>query len=164
MGDTAVIFPGQGSQVVGMGQDVAQAYPRAQQVFERANDVLGFDIAKLCFAGPAEGLEKTDIQQPAIFVTSVAIWEAYLEAGGQREQFSRTGGLSLGEYTALYVAGAVGFDEALNLVHRRGRLMQEASTASASGMVSLIGADEASAEKLCADVRAGDVLVPANFN
>ena len=147
-----------------MGRDVAEASERARAVFDRANDLLGFDLAKLCFEGPAEQLEKTDIQQPAIFVVSVAIWEAFIEAGGRREQFAWTGGLSLGEYTALHVAGALDFDAALRLVRRRGQLMQEASVASPSGMVSLVGADEASARALCDRARGDGVLAPANFN
>ena len=161
---TAVIFPGQGSQSVGMGKDVAEAGAAARTVFQRANDVLGFDLTRLCFEGPAEKLEQTNIQQPAIFVTSVAIWEAFLEAGGTLEQFACTDGLSLGEYTALYAAGAVTFGDALKLVRRRGELMQDASVASPSGMVSLIGADEAAATALCDRARGGDVLAPANFN
>lgn len=164
MGQTAVIFPGQGSQAVGMGRDVADASARARAVFEKANEIVGFDLAALCFEGPAEKLEQTDIQQPAIFVTSVAIWEAFLEAGGTCEQFSRTGGLSLGEYTALHIAGAVSFAEGLRLVHRRGQLMQEAALAVASGMVSLIGADEEAGRALCEKAKGNDVLVPANFN
>jgi [acyl-carrier-protein] S-malonyltransferase len=164
MGQAAVIFPGQGAQVVGMGRDVAEASGRARGVYERANDVVGFDLTRLCFEGPADQLERTDIQQPAIFVASVAIWEAFLEAGGRREHFSRSGGLSLGEYTALHVAGALTFEDALRLVHRRGRLMQEASLASPSGMASLIGADEKAARALCDRARGDDVLAPANFN
>ncbi|UCC31239.1 MAG: ACP S-malonyltransferase [Phycisphaerales bacterium] len=164
MSSSAVIFPGQGSQSVGMGRDVAVASKRARVVFDRANDLLGFDLAELCFEGPADQLEKTDIQQPAIFVVSVAIWEAFIEAGGRREQFAWTGGLSLGEYTALHVAGAVEFGEALRLVRRRGQLMQEASVVSPSGMVSLVGADEASARALCDRARGDAVLAPANFN
>ena len=139
MGSTAVIFPGQGSQIVGMGRDVADQSARARELFARANEVLGFDLTQLCFEGPAEEIEKTDNQQPAIFVTSAAIWEAFCEAGGDPKSFSRTGGLSLGEYTALYVSGAVGFEDALRLVRRRGQLMQEAALATPSGMVSLIG-------------------------
>jgi [acyl-carrier-protein] S-malonyltransferase len=133
-------------------------------VFDRANELLGFDLARLCFEGPSERIEQTDIQQPAIFVTSVAIWEAFVEAGGNRERFSWAGGLSLGEYTALHVAGAVSFDEALRLVHRRGQLMQEASAAARGGMVSLIGTDEASARALCDRARGDEVLAPANLN
>ena len=164
MGQAAVIFPGQGSQAVGMGKDVAGASERARDVFRRADEVLGFDLARTCFEGPAETLEQTDIQQPAIFVTSVAIWQAFLEAGGSREQFSFAGGLSLGEYTALHVAGALEFDDALRLVHRRGRLMQEAARARPGGMVSLTGADEVTATALCDRARDDDVLAPANFN
>lgn len=161
---TAVIFPGQGSQLVGMGRDVVQTSKRARAVFDRANELLDFDLRQTCFEGPPERLERTDIQQPAVFVTSVAIWEALLEAGGRRESFSWTGGLSLGEYTALHIAGSVRFDEALRLVRRRGQLMQEAAVASPGGMVSLIGADEASARALCARARQDEVLALANFN
>jgi [acyl-carrier-protein] S-malonyltransferase len=147
-----------------MGKDVAEASPAARAVFQRANDVLDFDVRGLCFEGPAKKLEQTDIQQPAIFVTSVAIWEAFLEAGGTVEQFACTGGLSLGEYTALHIAEAITFEDGLRLVHRRGQLMQDASMASPSGMVSLIGADEAAATALCDKARGPDVLAPANFN
>lgn len=147
-----------------MGREVAESSPRARSVFDRAGDLLGFDVAGLCFNGPAEKLEKTDIQQPTIFVVGVAIWEAYLEAGGRRDAFSWTGGLSLGEYTALHIAGALSFEDALRLVRRRGQLMQEASLASPSGMVSLVGADEASARALCERARQNEVLAPANFN
>lgn len=161
---TAVIFPGQGSQAVGMGRDVIEISSAARGVFDRANAVLGFDLASLCFDGPPEELEKTDIQQPAIFVTSVAIWEAILEGGGRRKAVSRTGGLSLGEYTALYAAGSVTFEAALALVRKRGQLMQAAAEAAPGGMVSLIGTDEKAAYDLCDKVRENDVLSPSNFN
>ncbi len=164
MEKTAVLFPGQGSQSVGMGRDVAESSAAARGVFDRANDVLGFDLARACFDGPSTELERTDVQQPAIFVTSVAIWEAWLETGGARETFVCSGGLSLGEYTALHVAGGVGFEDALRLVRRRGELMQQAALASPSGMVSLVGADEAMARALCDRARGGDMLAPANFN
>src|SRR3990172_5643108 len=103
----AVIFPGQGAQSVGMGRDVAESNAAARGVFNRANVVLGFDLARICFDGPAAELERTDVQQPAIFVTSVAIWEAWQEAGASLEAVTHCGGLSLGEYTALHLAGAV---------------------------------------------------------
>jgi len=164
MGSTALIFPGQGAQAVGMGRDLAAGSARARRVFDRSNEILGFDLAKLCFEGPTDRLEQTDIQQPAIFVTSIAIWEAFLEAGGTIDTFGRTGGLSLGEYTALHVAGAVAFEDALRLVRRRGELMQAAAVAQPSSMVSLVGADEKTAEALCAKARGGEVLSPANFN
>ena len=164
MGQMAVIFPGQGAQSIGMGRDVAEGSERARSVFQRADKLLGFPLSRICFEGPAAELERTDYQQPAIFVTSVAIWEAMRERGASLTAFARTGGLSLGEYTALHVAGAVGFDDALRLVHRRGQLMQQAAGAVASGMVSLVGADEASAIALCERARENGVLVPANFN
>jgi [acyl-carrier-protein] S-malonyltransferase len=165
MVQAAVIFPGQGSQLVGMGKDVTQRCTAARDLFDRANDVLGFDIARLCFEGPAEELEKTDVQQPAIFLTSCALWVAFCEAGSSLRNFVRAGGLSLGEYTALHVAGTLGFEDALRLVRRRGQLMQQAALASPSGMVSLLGADEVTAQALCDRARReGEVLRPANFN
>jgi [acyl-carrier-protein] S-malonyltransferase len=164
MSKAAVIFPGQGSQAVGMGRDVAEVSARAAALFARANEVLDFDLRRYCFEGPAEQLERTDIQQPAIFVTSAAIWEALLEKGLSPACFGASAGLSLGEYTALYAAGSMDFDDALRLVHRRGLLMQQAALASPSGMVSLIGADQAAAVELCAQASQGEVLSPANFN
>ncbi len=149
---------------MGMGRDVAAASAMARAVYDRANQVLGFDLAKLCFEGPPEKLEQTDIQQPAIFVTSVALFEAFKESGGSLLAFQRAGGLSLGEYTALHVAGAVAFDDCLKLVQRRGQLMQEAATARPSGMVSLVGADKEKAEAICGKARGDDILTPANFN
>ena len=164
MSKSAVIFPGQGAQSVGMGRDIAEGSARARAIFDRADEVLGFSLSRMCFEGSAESLERTDVQQPAIFTTGVAIWEAFLEAGGRRDAFACAGGLSLGEYTALHVAGAMSFEDALRLVRRRGQLMQEAACATPSGMVSLVGADEAAADDLCARARGDGVLVPANFN
>ncbi len=159
------IFPGQGSQSVGMGRDVAEASPAAADVFRRADEVLGFSLSKTCFEDPNSELMRTDIQQPAIFVTSVAIWEALVERGARPEMLMAAGaGLSLGEYTALYAAGSIGFEDALRLVRRRGELMQAAATASPSGMVSIIGGDEDAVNALCANAAEGEVLVSANFN
>jgi len=164
MGKTAFIFPGQGSQAVGMGRDFHESSPRARAVFEAADRVLDTPLSRMCFEGPGEQLERTDVQQPAIFVTSVAIWEALLEEGLPGAVLQAAAGLSLGEYTALHVAGAIGFDDALRLVARRGRFMQEAAEAAASGMVSLIGADEDIARRLCEQAAGGQVLAPANYN
>lgn len=161
----AAIFPGQGAQLVGMGRDVAERFPAAAEVFARGDTVLGFELSKLCFDGPAERLNTTDIQQPAIFVTSVAIYQAALECGKFTPQtFAAMGGLSLGEYTALHLAGAVSFDDALRLVDRRGKLMQEASERQPSGMVSLVGIDEERALALCERVAASGRIGPANYN
>ncbi len=163
MNTKAAVFPGQGAQSVGMGLDLVEVSPAARLVYERANAVVGYDLSNLCFHGPAEKLEQTDIQQPAIFVTSVAFFEAYLERGGRRDEFGFFGGLSLGEYTALYAAGAFDFQTGLRLVRRRGELMQQAATACRGGMASLIGAEEADARTICDAAREGEVLAPANL-
>lgn len=161
----AAIFPGQGSQLVGMGKDVAEQYAVAADTFARANELIGFDLRALCFDGPAERLNATDIQQPAIFVTSVALYRAGLEAGTIRTgQFAAFGGLSLGEYTALHLAGSIAFDDALRLVHERGKLMQSAAETYAGGMVSIMGLDEAKVLALCESVASKGRVGPANFN
>ena len=165
MGSSVIIFPGQGSQAVGMGKDVADISAAAAEVFRRADAALGFELSKVCFEGPETALTQTDIQQPAIFTTSVAIWEALLERGVAADTIlGAAAGLSLGEYTALYAAGSIGFEDGLKLVRRRGELMQTAAQATPSGMVSIIGGDAAAVEALCADAAEGDVLTPANFN
>ncbi|HUW83718.1 MAG TPA: ACP S-malonyltransferase [Phycisphaerae bacterium] len=165
MAKTAILFPGQGAQHVGMGRDIAEASDAAAKVFEQADQQLGIALSELCFNGPAERLDATDISQPAIFVTSVAIWEA-LRANGVAEGHSPSGaaGLSLGEYTALWLGGSLGFADGLRLVRRRGEMMQAASEATPSSMVSIMGLDEQQVEALCREVAGEDVLVPANFN
>lgn len=161
----AAIFPGQGAQLVGMGQDVAAAFPAAREMFARADEVLGFAISKLCFDGPEDRLSATDIQQPAIFTTSVAIFRAAEAAGLIRtDGFSMMGGLSLGEYTALHLAGALSFEDALRLVHRRGQLMQQAAEASRGGMVSVMGLDEGKTLAVCERVAGAGRIRPANYN
>ncbi|HPD31503.1 MAG TPA: ACP S-malonyltransferase [Phycisphaerae bacterium] len=164
MAKTAVLFTGQGAQSVGMGRDIAQASPAAAAVFERANQVLGYDLRALCFEGPAERLEQTDLQQPAIFTTSAAIWQALQERAVLTEPVAAMAGLSLGEYTALFAAGAVAFEDALRLVKRRGELMQEAATAVPSGMVSAMGLDPDQVEAICRQASDAGVIQPANFN
>lgn len=160
----AVLFPGQGAQSVGMARDVFEKSSAARDVFARAAEVVGFDIAELCFEGPADQLARTDLQQPAIFVASAAIWAALCETLPEDYAFSHAGGLSLGEYTALYAAGSLGLEDAVRLIHRRGQLMQAAAEAAPSGMVSLVGIEEEEANRLCAEARGDDVLVAANFN
>jgi [acyl-carrier-protein] S-malonyltransferase len=162
---SAAIFPGQGAQLVGMGQDVADQYAVAAETFARADETLGFKLSELCFAGPAERLNATDIQQPAIFATSVAIFRAALDARVfKTEHFAAMGGLSLGEYTALHLADALSFEDALRLVHRRGKLMQEACQRHPGGMVSLMGMDENRVLALCERVAPTGRVAPANFN
>lgn len=165
MSKTAVIFPGQGAQVVGMGKDFAEASSASREIFDRANDILDYDLATLCFEGPADRLNTTEISQPAIFTASVAAWQA-LKSCGLAEDFAPQAfaGLSLGEYTALHIAGWMDFDEALRLVAERGRLMQQTAERQAGGMVSIMGIDEAQVLRLCEEAAQGQVLVPANFN
>lgn len=162
---TYILCPGQGAQAVGMGKDFYEKSPAAKDVFETANAVLGFDLAKLAFEGPDERLNQTDISQPAIYVTSVAAYRAAVAAGvigeGADQQYA---GLSLGEYTALHLAGVFGFEDGLKLVAARGRYMQEAAVATPSSMVAIMGADEAAVMKLCQESAQGEVMVPANFN
>lgn len=166
-----VLCPGQGAQAVGMGRAWADRSPEARAVFEQADKVLGASLgaplSALCFDGPADRLNRTDVSQPAIFVAGVACWRGLLAAWGKGDgeaPVAATAGLSLGEYTALHLAGAIGFAEALQLVALRGRAMQDAAEASPGGMVALIGADEPQAQSICDDARAGEVLVCANFN
>ena len=165
MGKTAFLFPGQGAQFVGMGKDVAAAVPEAREVYERADRILGFGLSKICFEGPEDRLTATDISQPAIMVTSLAVLAAIRTTpAGSQLKADAAAGLSLGEYTALVAAGAIEFDDAVRLTHLRGRFMQEACDAQGSGMVSLIGVDEAQAEKICAAARQAGIIWPANYN
>src|SRR3954470_24341313 len=162
---TFILCPGQGAQAVGMGKDFYEQSPAAKETFDAANRVLGFDLAALCFTGPEERLNQTDISQPAIYVTSVAAHRAAVAAGVLNEAGNNEyAGLSLGEYTALHLAGVFGFEDGLRLVAARGRYMQEAAVATPSGMVAIVGADEAAVMKLCEENAQGEVLVPANFN
>lgn len=161
---TAILFTGQGAQSVGMGKDVASASPAAAEVFEQANQIVGYDLRTACFEGPAEVLERTDVQQPAIFVTSVAIWRALDDGKAVEENPAAMAGLSLGEYTALYAAGAVSFADALRLVQRRGELMQAAALAVPSGMVTAVGLEPEAVEAICREASAAGVISPANFN
>lgn len=162
---TAFLFPGQGAQTVGMGADVAQAFPSAAALFEKANDIVGFDLRKVCFEGPAERLNTTTMSQPAIFVTSAALLEVLrtspATAGLQPDV---TAGLSMGEYTALYAAGAISFEDGLRLVKKRGEAMQAAANSTPGGMVSFIGLDEDKVRQLCDEASDGELIDPVNFN
>ncbi len=160
----AVLFTGQGAQSVGMGRDFVEASPRAAEVFRRAGEILGWDVAGVCFQGPAERLEQTDIQQPAIFTTSAAIWEAVRGDRRLDPGVVAMAGLSLGEYTALYAAGSLSFQDALRLVQRRGQLMQAAAEANPGGMVSVMGLDVEQVETVCRQASERGPIQPANFN
>jgi [acyl-carrier-protein] S-malonyltransferase len=148
-----------------MGQDFVLSFDVAQKIFNDADKLLGFDLSNICFNGPEDRLNQTDIAQPAIYVTSVACFAAAKEAGKlEPEQVNAYAGLSLGEYTALHLAGVFSFEDGLRLVAARGKYMQDAAVATPSGMVSIIGADEASVSQLCEQSANGEVLVAANFN
>ena len=162
---TAFLFPGQGAQTVGMGTEIAHAFPAAAQIFKKADTIVGFDLSSICFEGPAEQLNTTTISQPAIFVTSAAILEVLKTNPPTRDlRPDVTAGLSLGEYTALYAAGVIRFEDALILVQKRGEAMQQAADATDGVMLSIIGLDEEQVAKLCAEARDGEILAPVNFN
>jgi len=146
--NTAYVFPGQGAQKVGMGLDLYQNCPAARQVFDRADEVLGFELSKLCFEGPLEKLTLTQNVQPAVLVTSIACLEA-ARAENDLPPARFTAGHSLGEYTALVASGALDFAEALKLVVTRSRLMESAADASPGVMLALIGAGEELARQVC---------------
>ncbi len=148
-----------------MGKDFANVSEAARNVYSEANRILGWDLTGLCFEGPADRLNGTDVSQPAIFVTSVAIWHACVERGLVTDWApSAMAGLSLGEYTALHLAGWFEFEAGLRLVAERGRLMQSSATASSGGMVSIMGVDEPIVNAICSEAAEGEVLAPANFN
>jgi [acyl-carrier-protein] S-malonyltransferase len=159
---TAFIFPGQGSQYVGMGKEFHENFPIARQVFEEADDALHFSISSLCFKGPEETLKLTEHTQPAILVTSVAALRV-LQSENQIVP-ELTAGHSLGEYSALVASGALAFSDAVQLVRLRGKFMQEAVPVGEGAMAAILGMEREEVEKLCEDVASGDVLGPANFN
>ncbi|MBN1456244.1 MAG: ACP S-malonyltransferase [Sedimentisphaerales bacterium] len=162
---TAFLFPGQGAQSVGMGKDIAQTYPSCAHLFEKANQIVGYDLRQICFEGPEEKLNSTTISQPAIFVLSAAILDILRSEPATSEIAPDvTAGLSLGEYTALYAAGAISFEDALVLVQKRGNLMQAAADASNGSMVSILGLDEDKVSRLCKEAAGDSLLTAVNFN
>jgi len=165
---TAFLFPGQGAQAVGMGGDLYEAFAPARRVFEAAEAATGLPLRTLCFEGPQDELARTDICQPAIFTVSAAALAVVSDLlGPEKTEAFRPAfmaGLSLGEYTALYAADVIDLPSAVKLVARRGELMQAAAAAVPSGMVSVIGLDEAQARNLVEASAEGQVLTCANFN
>lgn len=165
MSKIAFLFPGQGAQAVGMGKQLVETLPAAQRLFDRAAEILGYDLGSICFDGPAEALDSTVYSQPALFVTSLAALESLKETSPEVvERCEATAGLSLGEYTANVLAGVMPFEDALRVVQIRGQAMQDAADASPSGMVSVLGLEPERIEQLCVESRQeGEVLQIANY-
>jgi [acyl-carrier-protein] S-malonyltransferase len=160
----AFLFPGQGAQSVGMGRDLAASLPAAKALFDRAREILGYDLGQICFEGPTEKLDSTAYSQPALFVTSLAALESLKQKSPEVVENCRfAAGLSLGEYTALVFAGVMEFEPALRVVAERGAAMQAAADATPSGMVSILGLEREQLESLCRDCAQGEILQIANL-
>lgn len=157
----AFLFPGQGSQYPGMGRELAGAFPCASRVFEQADQAAGFPLSRLCFEGPAEELQLTANTQPAILAASVAVAEVLREKGVHADYVA---GHSLGEYSALVVAGALRLGDAVQLVRKRGQYMQEAVPVGQGAMAALLGMEVGAVEEVCREASQGEVVSPANLN
>jgi [acyl-carrier-protein] S-malonyltransferase len=157
----AFLFPGQGSQAVGMGKELAEKYPIARQTFEEADAALGYKLSQLCFEGPEEELRMTEITQPAILTASVAAWRALNEKGLTP---SFVAGHSLGEYSAHVAAGTIIFEDAVRTVRNRGKYMQEAVPVGVGAMAAILGMDLEKVTAVCSDASQGEVCEPANIN
>jgi [acyl-carrier-protein] S-malonyltransferase len=162
---TAFLFPGQGAQAIGMGKSFYDELPIAVQMFEQASDILGYDLADVCFNGPADRLNMTEVSQPALYVTSmVALEKLKAESPEIVENCAGAAGLSLGEYTAIAFAGGMSFEDGLKLVQLRGQAMQAAADETAGSMVSVLGLDRDVVQSVCDDARVdGEVLQIANL-
>ena len=159
---TALIFPGQGSQSVGMGKEFYENFKVAREIFEEADDALHFSIKKLCFEGPENDLKLTENTQPAILTASIACLRVLQNEKGVVPEL--TAGHSLGEYSALVAAGALTFSDAVRIVRLRGRFMQEAVPVGEGSMAAVLGMEREAVERLCEEVSSGEILSPANFN
>jgi len=162
MKPTAFIFPGQGSQYVGMGKELFENFSVAKRVFQEADDTLHFSVSALCFKGPEDVLKLTENTQPAILTTSVGALRVLEAEKGMIPQF--TAGHSLGEYSALVASGALSFPEAVKTVRLRGKFMQEAVPVGEGAMAAVLGMEREQIEELCEACSSGEVLAPANFN
>ena len=158
----AYVFPGQGSQAVGMGKDLFDNFASARAVFEEADDALGFALSEMCFAGDEADLQLTANTQPAILTASVAAYRAFAENAGSQPAF--VAGHSLGEYSALVAAGVMEFADAVRTVRARGTYMQEAVPPGEGAMAAILGADLATVEAACTDAANGEICSPANIN
>ncbi len=162
MATTAFLFPGQGSQSVGMLAELAGEHPVVEETFAAASGVLGYDLWEICQAGPADSLNRTEVTQPAMLAAGIATWRAWLAGGGARPDFMA--GHSLGEYSALVAAGVIGFEDAVATVAERGRLMQEATPEGTGAMAAVLGLEDQQLVDICADLSGDAVVSCANFN
>lgn len=158
----AIVFPGQGSQSVGMLAELGRAVPVVRDTFDAASAVLGYDLWELTQNGPDEALGRTDRTQPAMLAADVAVWRAWVERGGAQPLLMA--GHSLGEYAALVCAGALSFEHAVALVERRGQYMQEAVPAGQGAMAAVLGLDDEQVRTVCAEAAQGEVVEAVNFN
>ncbi len=159
MTKVAYIFPGQGSQYVGMGKDLCAEFPAARELFLKADAVLGFSLSKICFEGPEEELKQTKNTQPAIFLQSLAVWNIL-----KPQNAAMVAGHSLGEYSALVAAGALAFEEGLRLVRLRGELMQKAGEENPGTMAAVVGLDAKIVGEVCCTAWTEGIVQAANFN
>ncbi len=159
MNEVAYIFPGQGSQYVGMGKDLYADFPAARELFRSADAILGFSLSKICFEGPEEELKQTKNTQPAIFLQSLAVWNIL-----KPQNAAMTAGHSLGEYSALVAAGALAFEEGLRLVRLRGELMQKAGEENPGTMAAVVGLDAKVVGEVCCTAWTEGIVQAANFN
>src|SRR5437016_4028896 len=157
----AFLFPGQGSQIVGMGKELAEKFPVARQTFEEADDALGYELSKLCFEGPEDQLRLTEITQPAILTASIAAWRV-LDEKGMKAAF--VAGHSLGEYSAHVAAGTITFADAVRIVRNRGKYMQEAVPVGLGAMAAILGMDLEKVRAICSEAAQGEICEPANIN
>jgi [acyl-carrier-protein] S-malonyltransferase len=157
----AFLFPGQGSQAVGMGKELAEKYPIARRTFDEADEALGYKLSQVCFEGPEDKLRMTEVTQPAILTTSVAAWRV-LQERGFKPAF--VAGHSLGEYSAHVAAGTLGFADAVRTVRNRGKYMQEAVPVGVGAMAAVLGMGVEKVTAVCSDAAQGEVCEPANIN
>ncbi|MBX7047288.1 MAG: ACP S-malonyltransferase [Ignavibacteria bacterium] len=160
MSKIAFIFPGQGSQAVGMGKDIYEKYPMAKELYDIADDIMGFHISKICFDGPADVLKETHITQPALYIHSYILTKLI----GDKIKGDVTAGHSLGEYTANAYAGSFSFEDGLHLVKKRGELMRDSGIQQPGTMAAIIGVDENKVKDICEKAGEGKIVQPANYN